>query len=243
MRKVLTISFLIMLIVWGAYYLNFGISGDVSQKTDVWGQFGDYVGGVLNPILSFISIYLLINSLSLQRQANTSLVDEIKRQEKLEDFKKFEFRFFHLVDSLDKTFSRFKVCIGDIEDKDDGTLEEYKGGAAVTYIEDSIIVLVDELVDKKTIIEWLDDIDSDDCLFSVVRRFYLIVKLINESEFDNEDYQEMLINLTDIKIITLIAIACSYYEWEIVNYINHSGVLKREGINEFIEKIIHTSDK
>lgn len=127
MRKILTISFLIMLIVWGAYYLNFGISGDVSQKTDVWGQFGDYVGGVLNPILSFISIYLLINSLSLQRQANTSLVDEIKRQEKLEDFKKFEFRFFHLVDALDKTFSRFKVCIGDMEGKDDGTLEEYKG--------------------------------------------------------------------------------------------------------------------
>ncbi|NYY79759.1 hypothetical protein DMH17_06750 [Raoultella planticola] len=116
-------------------------------------------------------------------------------------------------------------------------------GAAVTYIEDSIIVLVDELVDKKTIIEWLDDIDSDDCLFSVVRRFYLIVKLINESEFDNEDYQEMLINLTDIKIITLVAIACSYYEWEIVSYINHSGVLKREGINEFVEKIIHASEK
>ena len=78
MRKILTISFIIMIIVWGAYYHNFGISGDVSQKTDVWGQFGDYVGGVLNPILSFISIYLLISSLSLQRQANTSLVDEIK---------------------------------------------------------------------------------------------------------------------------------------------------------------------
>ncbi|NYY80702.1 hypothetical protein DMH27_20045 [Raoultella planticola] len=75
-----------------------------------------------------------------------------------------------------------------------------------------------------------------------MRRFYLIVKLINESEFDNEDYQEMLINLTDIKIITLVAIACSYYEWEIVSYINHSGVLKREGINEFVEKIIHASE-
>lgn len=78
----------------GAYYLNFGIDGDISQKTDIWGQFGDYLGGVLNPILSFISIYLLINSLSLQHRANASLVDEIKRQEKLEEFKKFEFRFF-----------------------------------------------------------------------------------------------------------------------------------------------------
>ncbi|HGY0992539.1 hypothetical protein [Aeromonas salmonicida] len=243
MRKILAISFLIIIIVWGAYYFNFGVNGDVSHKTDVWGQFGDYVGGVLNPILSFISIYLLINSLSLQHRANTSLVDEIKRQEKLEDFKKFEFRFFHLIDSLDKTFSRFKVCIGDIESKDGRAFEEYMGSAAATYIEDSILVLVDELVDKKAIIEWLDDVDSDDCLFSVVRRFYLIVKLIDESEFDSEDYQEMLINLTDIKIITLVSIACSYYQWEIVKYINHSGVLKRDGINEFIEKIVHPSDK
>ena len=243
MKKILTTSVLIMIIVWGAYYLNFGINGDVSQKTDVWGQFGDYVGGVLNPILSFISIYLLINSLSLQRQANASLVDEIKRQEKLEDFKKFELRFFHLVDSLDKTFSRFKVCIGDIESKDDGVFEEYKGGAAVTYIEDSIFALVDESVDKRIIIKWLDDVDADDGLFSVVRRFYLIVKLINESEFDKEDYREMLISLIDIKIITLVAIACSYYQWEIVHYINHSGILKREGINEFIDKIIPPSDR
>lgn len=78
----------------GAYYLNFGISGDVSQKTDVWGQFGDYVGGVLNPILSFISIYLLINSLSLQRQANTSLVDEIKRQENSKTLRSLSLGFF-----------------------------------------------------------------------------------------------------------------------------------------------------
>ncbi len=132
MRKILTISFLIMLIVWGAYYLNFGISGDVSQKTDVWGQFGDYVGGVLNPILSFISIYLLINSLSLQRQANTSLVDEIKRQENSKTLRSLSLGF-HLVDALDKTFSRFKVCIGDMEGKDDGTLDEYKGSSCHIY--------------------------------------------------------------------------------------------------------------
>ncbi|MBL0518510.1 hypothetical protein [Aeromonas caviae] len=243
MKKILSTSFLIIIIAWGAYYLNFGIDGDISQKTDVWGQFGDYLGGVLNPILSFISIYLLINSLSLQHRANASLVDEIKRQEKLEEFKKFEFRFFHLIDSLDKTFSRFKVCIGEIDSKDDRAFEEYNGGAAVTYIEDSIIVLVDNVVDKGVIIAWLDDVDSDDCLFSVVRRFYLIVKLIEENNFDHDDYQEMLVNLTDIKIITLVAIACSYYQWDIVNYINNSGVLKREGINEFVEKITHPSDK
>ncbi|MFL9596728.1 hypothetical protein [Aeromonas veronii] len=243
MKRILPASFLIIAIAWAAYYINFGIDSNISQKTDVWGQFGDYLGGVLNPILSFISIYLLINSLSLQHQANASLVDEIKRQEKLEEFKKFEFRFFHLIDSLDKTFRRFKVCIGDIDSESTGEFEEYNGSAAVTYIEDSIITLVNNSVDKDVIIEWLDDVDSDDCLFSVVRRFYLIVKLIEDNDFDNDDYQEMLINLTDIKAITLVAIACSYYKWEIVNYINNSGVLKRDGINEFVEKIVHPSDE
>lgn len=243
MRKIIALSLSIMILVWGGYYLNFGMGGSLSAKTDVWGQFGDYVGGVLNPILSFISIYLLINSLSLQREANKSLVEEVKRQEKLEDYKKFEFRFFHLVDSLDKTFGRFKICVGDVEEKDESLFEEYKRGAAVTYIEDSIVVLVNGGVETEQIIEWLEGIDADDCLFSVVRRFYLIVKLIDESTFDKNDYQELLINLTDIKIITLVAIACSYFEWEVVNYINRSEILNREGVSDFIENIVNNEGK
>lgn len=243
MKKLLCLSFSIMVFVWGGYYLNFGVDGVISGKTDVWGQFGDYVGGVLNPILSFISIYLLINSLTLQRQANISLVNEVSRQERLEDYKKFEFRFFHLVDSLDKTFSMFKVCVGDVEEKGGGAPTVLKGGAAVTYLEDGLFILVSERTERTLIINWLDDIDEDDSLFSVVRRFYLIVKLINESDFDNEDFQEMLINLTDLKVITLVAIACSYYDWEIVKYINRSGILKRKGISEFVEQITSPTEK
>lgn len=237
MWKIITLSLIVILIVWGGYYLNFGLEGHISKKTDVWGQFGDYVGGVLNPILSFISIYLLINSLSLQREANASLVKEVNRQESLENYKKFETRFFHLIDSLEKNFSRFGICIGDVDGEEDGITEKYNSGAAVTYIEDSLLVLVEEKISKDRIKEWLAEIDSDDCLFSIVRRFYLIVKLINESSYEKDDHYEILINLTDLKIITLVAIACSYFDWEIVDYIKSSKVLNRSGINEFVNRI------
>jgi hypothetical protein len=46
---------------------------DVSSALDerrasqaVWGQLGDYMGGVLNPILSFFALYLLMRTLQLQ---------------------------------------------------------------------------------------------------------------------------------------------------------------------------------
>jgi hypothetical protein len=33
----------------------------------VWGQLGDYMGGVLNPLLSFLALYLLVRTLQLQQ--------------------------------------------------------------------------------------------------------------------------------------------------------------------------------
>lgn len=87
MKKVILSAAGVIIGVCLIYYLNFGINGNLSNKTDVWGQFGDYLGGVVNPILSFITIYLLLNSIKLQREANSTLVDEVKRQESLEEYK------------------------------------------------------------------------------------------------------------------------------------------------------------
>ena len=55
MRKVLLSSAGVIVAVCALYYFNFGVNGHLSSKTDVWAQFGDYLGGVVNPILSFIT--------------------------------------------------------------------------------------------------------------------------------------------------------------------------------------------
>ncbi|KTQ46062.1 hypothetical protein [Enterobacter cancerogenus] len=237
MKKVLYTSAGVIVSVCALYYFNFGVHGQLSTKTDVWAQFGDYLGGVVNPILSFITIYLLINSIKLQREANLSLINEVKRQELLEEYKKFEVRFFHLIECQDSNFERFNIQVGDTDQLADGVVERFASGEAVTQLEDNIIVLVDAKVKKELITNWLDDVDASDCIFSVVRRFYLIVKLIDGSDVDREDYYEALINLTDIKIISLIAIACTYYDWDIIKYLQSSNILERDGIKEFISQI------
>lgn len=47
-----------------AYVLTFGIN--LSQKQETWGQFGDFLGGVLNPIFSFMALIGLLITIALQ---------------------------------------------------------------------------------------------------------------------------------------------------------------------------------
>lgn len=84
-------------IVYLIYWLHFYVCLDYEASNDpaVWGQFGDYAGGVLNPLLSFISIVLLIKSLVLQHEANGNLKTEIKNGEKTERLRSFEVLFFN----------------------------------------------------------------------------------------------------------------------------------------------------
>lgn len=147
------------------------------------------MGGVLNPILSFISICLLIRSVTLQVQSNSTLKQEIKRQELLEDYKKFEVRFFCLIESQDSNYNKLRIVIGNGADNDDESkggrpknlqFIEYRSNNAITFIDDNLSILVRAGIEKKRIIAWLESLDVDDHFFSLVRRFYLLVKLIDD---------------------------------------------------------------
>jgi len=48
-RVVLVISLIILAVV-GIYFFNFHYR--VSEKNEVWGAFGDYFGGILNPVIA-----------------------------------------------------------------------------------------------------------------------------------------------------------------------------------------------
>ncbi|MDY0922660.1 hypothetical protein [Leclercia sp. CFBP8987] len=239
----------LIVIVWGAYSLQFGIEFLSTQGADVWGQFGDFMGGVLNPILSFISICLLIRSVTLQVQSNVTLTQEIKRQELLEDYKKFEMRFFCLIESQESNYSKLRIVIDNGADNDDEntdvkpkgtTLVEYKANNAVTYVDDNLCVLVRGGIDNERIASWLESLDVDDHFFSLVRRFYLLVKLVDDKIGDDkkEEQYELLINLTDEKLLTIIVIICNYFDWDVVEYIKNSGIFKQAKMDNYISNYL-----
>ncbi len=60
---IILISFLSVVCVLWKYWSTFNEYG-LSASTESWGQFGDYVGGLLNPIFGFFSIILLCITLN-----------------------------------------------------------------------------------------------------------------------------------------------------------------------------------
>ncbi len=80
------IAFVILLLVILAYVgkLWFLSGGRLANDPEVWGQFGDYVGGLLNPLIAFLAFYWLTQSVILQKEelaaTRDALVDSANSQ-------------------------------------------------------------------------------------------------------------------------------------------------------------------
>lgn len=101
--------------VLGLYFANFG--GSASNRQDVWGQFGDFVGGTLNPIFGFMSIVVLVVTLNLQRSELKESRDAalennviLSRQLNTMHNQSMEITFFRLVEEL-KVDSVISQCV------------------------------------------------------------------------------------------------------------------------------------
>lgn len=73
---------MLILVVVIPYLMNF--NGGVSNETQVWGAFGDYFGGILNPILAIINIGILIYLTFLINKIDTNRANkELEIQKKI----------------------------------------------------------------------------------------------------------------------------------------------------------------
>lgn len=118
------------------YFMNF--DGGFSAKNGDWGTFGDFFGGTLNPILSFLSLTALLFTIVLQsRQAEMSKKElELSREELTETRKElarsasahekaekiqakqfFESKFFNLLELHHKLASELKFDARRITEK------------------------------------------------------------------------------------------------------------------------------
>lgn len=218
---------LIMLV--GLFYVGnfyFRLGYVVSDSPEAWGQLGDYLGGVLNPLLSFISIVLLIRSLALQNDANSDLRDEIRNTRKTERLRSFESQLFHMIESQRSLFDSFRLGISL-----NGEEVERFGVDAVIAIENEIIKIrsesdTDQLGEDR-IREFLEGVDATDKIFGVSRIFYNIVKLITDKLSDDNGFEEddrvahyvTLINFSDFALLRLIMISVQFMDYHSAEYL------------------------
>lgn len=214
----------VSLLYVGNFYFRLGYV--VSDSPEAWGQLGDYAGGVLNPLLSFISIVLLIKSLTLQNEANSDLRDEIRNTRKTERLRSFEAQLFHMIESQRSLFDSLRLEISL-----NGDIVEKFGADSVIAIEDEIIRIRDEFdldqLGDDHIRDFLKRVDSTDKIFGVTRIFYNIVKLITDKLSDDNGFEEndrtahyvTLINFSDFALLRLIMISVQFMDYHSVEYL------------------------
>jgi uncharacterized membrane protein len=89
-QKILIITFLLvaLLIALVAVFYVKAFTTQVSGSQEVWGQFGDYFGGVLNPILSFFAFSALLYTVFLQ--VKSAAESDKKHEEQVFDARLFQ---------------------------------------------------------------------------------------------------------------------------------------------------------
>lgn len=71
--------------------------GPLSTRQEIWGQFGDYVGGTLNPVLAFFAFIALLFTIVFQSHELKVTNDELRKSVDAAKHQTFEATFFQLV--------------------------------------------------------------------------------------------------------------------------------------------------
>ncbi|MBY0573763.1 MAG: hypothetical protein K2P84_08790 [Undibacterium sp.] len=74
---ILAIASVVVVCVFVIYFSKF--HGALSQAQSDWGTFGDFLGGTLNPILSFLGLIALLLTIVLQSKELESTRKELER--------------------------------------------------------------------------------------------------------------------------------------------------------------------
>lgn len=217
------------------YFGNFnnGLSNDQS----VWGAFGDFLGGILNPVLTFTTVYLLIRSLEAQRQTlshSEQQLSEAKNtfelQQKTEQIKQFESLFFVFTEIASRTYSNFSVVC-------DNSRAAY-GHEAVTYITTRIVESLNRKDNSTAVFDRIDD-DNHNSVYGVVQSYCSLFKIIDEFCPDNEKekYTAVAVSLIPSKAIHLMCIAEINTRWPVLIPARKLGFFSKPAMAEFINNL------
>lgn len=112
-------AFLIVLGLYISYFKNLSVTNDSAT----WGTFGDYLGGTLNPIISFLALIGLLYTIHQQAQEMQATREELKQaaeqqrqqveqqscQSEIFNLQQFESTFFSLLEQHNKAVEKIEA--------------------------------------------------------------------------------------------------------------------------------------
>lgn len=116
--KILAFSLIALIpavyLIWFYFVHNLPLSTDSS----IWGTFGDFIGGILNPLIALLAFYWLTQSVLIQKTELGETQKVLKETEKAQkeqaltqEKKRFEDTFFSLLNQLNTIFEGLNQSI------------------------------------------------------------------------------------------------------------------------------------
>jgi hypothetical protein len=243
LNKYIVSSIILVVVILFSYVFNFYyiLDFDISKKTSDWTNFSGYVGGLLGPLFSFVTIILLIRSLELQINTSKHLENELEAVYKTEFFRAFEAQFQSMITMQRDILQLLEFTFAD---ESTGGTEVLYNVDAVRRLEDSVQLFKDKGLSDKYIKNYLELIDTKEILFNTVRSFSVVIKLIftklrNDNGFSAEIRKEHMIttiNMTPFSQLRLLLICMQFLESHHSEYLNTNeeliSTLKELGLNE-----------
>lgn len=94
----------LILFFWGRAFFDFADRID----NEVWGQYGDFVGGVVGTIISYISVRLLVRNLREQMKSNQQQAENNKQNAKVFELQQFNEMFKLLFSQYQDTIQGYR---------------------------------------------------------------------------------------------------------------------------------------
>ncbi len=232
----------VILVVALSFYFgsfNSGLSSDQS----VWGAFGDYVGGILNPVLTFTTIYLLIKSLDSQnrsldnaeRQALEAR-DALLKQQETEGLKQFDSLFFVFTEIAANTYGRFVIRVGHNK--------EFLGHEGITYVSERLERTSAESKDVIAEFERLDE-SHHNVIYELVQAYCSIFKMILEfcPEAQRDRYISIAVSVVPVKVVHLLSMAEAYTKWPVLESTRTAGFFDKASVVGLVKHFKKLAEK
>lgn len=188
-------------LITGAVIWHFWVGSDIphisisnSQTAAYWGQIGDFIGGMLNPLLSFVALMAVLYSVRMQRkelrlareEAQENFQVQVQQRQNFER-QNFEAVFFRLLDIHTRLANEVKIS-GSTDFRNSSARNLHIGRDAFKYAFRTLFgtranKASEYIVHVKERVKYFDDHYSDN-LAHYFRNFYQILKHVDSFGID-----------------------------------------------------------
>jgi len=216
---IFSIISLVLVFILSNFYIGVLEKIAISKKVSDWAQFGDFVGGTLNPILAFLSFIALLITIYIQTKELSETKDELKKsaeaqeeqskslklQNKATTLQMFENTFFKLFEQHNEMLDNCYNSSGKI------FILNYYSGRSNNVAQNLEDVNKNELIDN-----FRHTNENDTNIKNYFMILYQLLKFIDiqctKNNFDAKLYTNMVRALLNDEILKALAVNIIAYE-------------------------------